>query len=262
MLRMIRLLVLFLRVSIQNEAAYRFDFFFRLVVSLLHLGGELFGLWTIFSNTRSIGGWTVFEVVVLLGVFRIMSGVIGMVIAPNMRNTMGSIRDGTLDFVLLRPVNAQFLSSLRTIVIWRGIDVALGGALVAVGCWNLSGGVSAASIARFVLTLAIGATIIYSIWLILATSAFWFTRLANVEMVFWNVFEAGRYPVDIYQPWLRWGLTFIIPLAFITTFPAATITGRAASSGLLTGLIAAPLALAGATLLWRTGLRRYSGASA
>jgi ABC-2 type transport system permease protein len=262
MIRYLKLLALFVRLSIQNEAAYRVDFFFRLFSSAAQLAGELLGLWTIFSNTRSLAGWNVYQVVVLLGVFRIVAGVIGLLVAPNMRKLMEEIRTGTLDFVLTKPVNAQFLASCRQVVIWRAADLIIGAGMAAVGAANLGGSMSPLNVLLFVFMLACGAVIIYSFWLVLATSVVWFTRIDNIEMVFWNVFEAGRYPIDIYRPWVRWALTFFLPLAFLITFPAGTLVGKSGGWQFAAALIVAPLTLALATRFFRFGMRHYSGASA
>jgi len=260
--RHLRLIWLFARLGIQNNAAYRFDFFMRLVVSFVQMAGELVGLWIIFSNTRSLAGWNAYQVLVLLGVFRFMTGVIGLVIAPNMRLIMEDVRNGTLDFVLTKPVNSQFYASFRQIVIWRLIDLALGVGLATFGGLHLAAQMSVGRVLLFLLMLGLGATVIYSFWLILATAAFWFTRIDNMEMVFWNVFEAGRYPVDIYRPWVRWALTYLVPLAFLITFPAGALAGKTGAGALLAAMLVAPVTLLGASLFWRYGLRHYSGASA
>jgi ABC-2 type transport system permease protein len=201
-------------------------------------------------------------VIVLLGVFRVMVGLVGALIAPNMRSTMEDVRSGGLDFLLAKPVNAQFYASFRQWVLWRGIDAVIGVGLIIGGCVALSERVTLLKLGAFVITLAAGAVIVYSFWLFLATTVFWFTRLANIEMVFWNVFHAGRYPLDVYSPRVRWALTYILPLGFLTTFPAAALVGRAGSDMLLASAIVAPLALLAATAFWRVGVRSYSGASA
>jgi ABC-2 type transport system permease protein len=262
MVRYGKLLALFVLISIQNDAAYRFDFVMRAIVSALQMCGELLAIWTIFANTRSLGGWSVQEVIVLLGVFRLMHGLIGMTIAPNMRGIMEDIRGGTLDFVLTKPLDSQFYVSFRQFVLWRVTDIVLGLILAVVGAVALGRSVGPGQVVLFVMMLAAGVTIIYSIWLILATSVFWFTRINNIEMVFWNAFEAARYPVDIYRPWVRWALTFILPLAFLTTFPAGALVGRGGWYAVGAALLVAPALLATATIFWRAGLRRYSGASA
>ncbi|HSW44677.1 MAG TPA: ABC-2 family transporter protein [Phycisphaerae bacterium] len=257
-----RLLGVFTKVSIQDNATYRADFLVHAVMSFLHLGAEVIGLWTIFTNTRSLAGWTVFEVVTLVGVFRIMSGIVGLIVAPNMRQIMEDIRDGRLDFALIKPLNSQFYVSVRRIVLWRVTDVAIGMLMVAVGCAKLASNLTPVLLLQFVVMLAAGVTIIYSFWLVLATSAFWFTRISNIEMVFWNVFEAGRYPVTIYPRWIRLGLTYVLPLAFLTTFPAGMLVGKLGVPHLAGAIALAIVSSSVASIFWRIGLRHYSGASA
>jgi ABC-2 type transport system permease protein len=91
-----------------------------------------------------------------------------------------------------------------------------------------------------------GGLIIYSFWLILATLSFWFVRVENILVIFQSMYEVGRWPVSLYPGWLRYGLTFIVPVAFATTIPAE---------------LAAVLLLVSRGF-WRLGLRRYSGTSA
>lgn len=266
MTRTLKLVFLFIRVSIQNLAAYRFDLAVRLGVSLMHLAGELLAVWTIFSNTTNLKGWQWQHMLVLVGVYRIVAGGIRMSIVPNMRRVLEEIRDGTLDFVLLRPVNAQLLVSIREFVVWRIADVGIGFAIAIYGCVKLLGYVPPGALALFVMMLAAGYVIVYSIWLMLATMGFWLVRVQNIEMIFWNVFEAGHFPIVIYRPAVQWVLTFLIPLAFITTFPAGTLVGDPATSVPAAAPLYA-LAFAAAMLLasgwfWRFGLRHYSGASA
>jgi len=262
MARYLKLLWLFARVSVQDNAAYRMDFIVQVIVSLLHFGAELVGMWTIFSNTKRLGDWGPYEFLVLLGVFRVMSGVVGFCIAPNMRLMMEEIRDGKLDYAIIKPVNTQFFISFRRIVVWRFVDIILGTVFIAFGSTQLSASMTAGKLLLFVLMLAAGMAIIYSFWLGLTTMAFWFTRISNIEMVFWNVYEAGRYPVDIYRCWVRRALTYVIPLAFLTTFPAGSLVGKTAPGNVLAAVLVACAALTLSSLFWQYGLRNYSGASA
>lgn len=262
--RPFKLATLFARVSIQNVAAYRFDMLMRIVVSIMHMTSELLMVYTIFHNTNSIAGWRWQHMLVLIGVYRMVAGGLRISILPNMHKLLEDIQQGTLDFVLLRPINSQFLVSIREIVIYRLVDVVLGGGIAVIGCVKLRGVVATSDLMLFALMIAAAYVIIYSIWLMLATMCFWFVRVQNIEMVFWNVFEAGRYPIAIYPQWLQWSLTYLLPLAFITTVPAATFFGDVSK------MPAAPIwaaALAPAIFIlsnrfWKFGLRHYSGASA
>jgi ABC-2 type transport system permease protein len=263
---------LYFRVSVQNLTAYRFDFWMRLVVSMMHLASELMIVWTIFHNTDEVRGWRWQHMLILVGVFRMVAGGIRILIVPNMRKVLEDIREGTLDFVLLKPVNAQFLVSIREVVVYRVVDLVLGASVAVFGCITLSGHVPLKEATLFALTLAAAFFIVYAVWLMLATLCFWFVRVQNIEMIFWNVFEAGRYPIVIYPPWVQWTLTFILPLAFITTFPAAVLIGDEGllrqSGAMATWLL--PIWAAGFAVVmlvlsnrfWRYGLRHYAGASA
>lgn len=263
--RSFKLAALFARVSIQNVAAYRFDMFMRIVVSIMHMASELLMVLTIFHNTQSLRGWRWQHMLVLIGVYRMVAGGLRISILPNMHKLLEDIQQGTLDFVLLRPINSQLLVSIREIIVYRFVDVLLGGTIATIGCVELHGQVSIPNLLMFVLVIAAAYVIVYSIWLMLATMCFWFVRVQNIEMVFWNVFEAGRYPITIYPDWLRWTLTYILPLAFITMVPAATFIGD--QSKMPTAALAWASALAAAMFVvsnrfWRFGLRHYSGASA
>ena len=267
MIRALRLISLFVRVSVQNLAAYRFDLIVRTIMSFVHVAAEIIGVWTIYHNTESIHGWTAWHMLVLVGVFRMVTGGLRLFIVPNMRKLLEDIREGTLDFVLLKPVNSQFLVSIREFVVWRFMDIVLGLGVSFYGCYRLTGHIPIHTTLVFFGVMIAAGIILYSLWLALGTLCFWFVRIDNIEMVFWNMFEAGRYPIVIYPPGVRLTLTYIIPLAFITTIPASALVGDEASRviGNYAPAIAfgiAAVSFAAATWFFRFGVRRYSGASA
>jgi ABC-2 type transport system permease protein len=76
------------------------------------------------------------------------------------------------------------------------------------------------------------------------------------------MYEAGRWPISLYPGWLRYGLTFIVPVAFATTVPAEALTGRLTWETLLIAVALAAVLFVVSRLFWRVGLRHYSGASA
>ena len=116
--------------------------------------------------------------------------------------------------------------------------------------------------AVFGLMVLAGGAIVYAFWLILATLSFWFVRVENILVIFQSVYEAGRWPVSLYPGWLRFGLTFLVPVAFAVTVPADALTGWLTwQTGLGAVALAAAL-LVVSHLFWKVGLRNYSGASA
>ncbi len=261
-MRYLRLFFTFLRVGVLGELAYRANFFFQLLESLIELGTALAGLAIVFSYTASLGGWQPDEVVALVGVYFLAGGAIKLLIQPSMEQLIESVRDGTLDFTLTKPEDAQILSSIQRVEIWKLTDIGLGLAVIIVALARLGSRVDAMHALQFVAALLAGGVIVYSFWLILATLAFWLVRVENILVIFQSMYDAGRWPVGLYPGWLRFALTFIVPVAFAVTVPAQALAGRLGGLTLLGAWGLAAVLFIASRLFWRAGLRRYAGASA
>jgi ABC-2 type transport system permease protein len=258
----LRLFAVFFRINVMSEMAYRINFFVQLFQSALELATSLAGLAVIFSYTDTLGGWWPDEVLALVGVYFLVGGMIGAVIQPGMAQLIESVRDGTLDFTLTKPEDAQLLVSVQRIEIWQLIDIVLGCAVLATALVRLGEPIGGWQAAGFVVMLLAGAVIIYSFWLILATLSFWFVRVENILEIFQSMYQAGRWPISLYPGWLRFALTFVVPVAFATTVPAEALTGRLSAETLVGAVILAAASYGVSRMLWRVGLRQYSGTSA
>jgi len=258
----VRLFMAYLRVSVAGEAAYRINFFVQFFQSIVGLGTSLGGLSIIFSYTSLLGGWRPDEVLVLLGVYLLVGGIIGSLIRPGMEDLIESVRTGTIDFTLVKPADAQVLVSIRRFEMWQALDILLGFGVLAYALVRLGTSVGLLRGLEFTGMLLAGAVIVYSFFLMLATLSFWFIRVINVLEIFQSMYEAGRWPVSLYPGWLRYGLTFIVPVAFATTVPAEALTGRLNWETLLGTVALGSVVFIIARAVWRVGLRHYSGASA
>jgi ABC-2 type transport system permease protein len=191
-----------------------------------------------------------------------MNGVMNCVLQPSMNRFMGDVRDGTLDYTLLKPEDSQILVSVREVEIWRLIDVGLGIVVIVVALFEGGVKLNIWAAVSFMVALLTGGIIIYSFILILSTLVFWYTKIENILVIFQSMYEAGRWPVTIYPGWLRMMLTFIVPIAFAITVPAQALTGRLVWPILLGAIALALALLAGSRWFWRFGIRHYTGASA
>ncbi len=258
----LRLIGVFFRLGALNELEYRANFFIQVFQSLLSLGLALGALRVVFTHTTTLGGWRQAELLALLGVYFLVGGMINLVIQPSMQRFMELVRLGTLDFTLVKPADAQLLVSVQQVQIWKAIDVVLGLGLLGVALAQLGAEIGVGQAASFIVAIGAGGAIVYSFWIVLATCSFWFVRLENILVIFQSMYEAGRWPVGIYPPWLRYSLTFIVPVAFATTVPAEALAGRLDGRTLLGAVALAAALLAGSRWFWRIGIRHYSGASA
>ena len=260
-MRIPRILWAFLRAALLQETAYRAELLGNMVRSVIGIAVAVGGLAVVFSHTSSLSGWTLEQAMVLLGVFYLVQGVVQTALSPSLNEVVTEVRKGTFDYVLLKPVPSLLLSSTRRFAVWHLADVALGGTVIAVGLIRLEAQITVGIAAVFFAVMVGGVAIVFSIWLALTTLVFWFVRVENITMIFQLFFDTGRYPVEIYPFWLRQLLTFVFPVAFITTVPAQTITGREPLVAIWAAPLVGVVTLLAAARFWRIGLSRYTSAS-
>ncbi|CAN5200148.1 ABC-2 family transporter protein [soil metagenome] len=251
-----------LRIGVMNEFQYRANFVVQLLQSVVQVGTGLIVLSLIFDRTANLNGWTRPQLLVLMGIFTLVGGLIGFWIEPNMGRVMADVRLGTFDYVLTKPVDSQLLSSAREFRLWRLVDVVVGGVVMGWGITELPTGISATEVFLFLVMLVAGMVLIYCLWLIVTTGAFWFVRMEEVQELFSGLYRAGQYPVTIYPSWLRLILTYIVPIGVAVTVPSESLTGRLTPNRIAITIGFAVVALFVTRLVWRTGSRHYSGASA
>jgi len=261
-MKYLRLLMAYLRIGIMNELAYRANFFVQLFESILELSTAVAGLAIVFSHTGTLGGWLPDEVLALVGVFFLVGGSIRLLIQPSMERLIESVREGTLDFTLVKPADAQLLVSIQRVEIWKLTDIFLGLAVLSTALARLGKGVGGLQVILFAGTLLTGGIIVYSFWLILATLCFWLIRVENILVIFQSMYEAGRWPMSLYPSWLRFALTFLVPIAVATTVPAQALSGRLHWQT-FAGMIGLAVVMSVVSrIFWRIVIRHYSGASA
>jgi ABC-2 type transport system permease protein len=258
----LRVALLHLRVGVMTDLQYRVNFALQVLQSLLALVTGLVVFSLVYSHTTELNGWSQNELLVVLGVQIMMAGVIHALIQPNMMRFTEDVRDGKLDHALTKPVDAQMLVSVRQVEIWQAVDVLTGVSVIVVALVRLGSDLGPADVAAFVAALAVGAVLLYCFWMLLATLAFWVVNLWNLPELFEGVFQTGRWPIGIYPPWLRFGVTFLVPIAFAVTVPAEAVTNRLEWTTLALAAGLAVVFFAATRWFWRFGLKSYTGASA
>lgn len=262
MTRYFRIFRSFVSTEFQFELEYRTNFFMGIVEMFLVVGTSLAAVLVIFSHTSSLNGWSLPQMVALTGVYYLVQGAVNVVFSPSFERLMEHVRQGTLDFTLLKPANAQFLVSTRHLSLARIADLVMGAGVMAAGLLMLGNSLSVASVVLFLITLVAGVACVYALLLTLVTLAFWFVRIENLLAIFWAFTDAGRFPIDVYPGWLRLTLATIVPIGIAVTVPAEAISGRLSPESFLAMLAGTVFSVGFATWFWRRGLQSYTGASA
>lgn len=259
MQRYFKILMLFWETAIAAELEYRINFLISAITSLGSLIGSIFSLFLFYRTGYSFEGWSWEEALVVLGIFTILQGFSTTILVPNLNRIVTHVQDGTLDFVLLKPLSSQFWLSTRMVSPWGTPDLIFGCSIVAYQGSKL--GLTWRDYLASLLPLSFGMISLYSLWFILGATSIWFVKIYNVTEVLQGLLEAGRYPMVAYPMAYRFFFTFIIPVAFLTTIPAESILGRTNISWVVgSGLLALGLLFISARF-WQFALRFYTSAS-
>lgn len=259
--RYLRLFGVQLRASALTSMQYRVDFVIEGAMSLYWLAWNLVPLFILYSERDAVAGWDFASALVVIGWFTALRGLLEGAINPSLADVVERIRTGSFDYVLLKPADAQFLVSTARFAPWKIVDV-LGGVGLVVVAFVLRGRPPApADVALCAVLLGAAALVLYSMWILIVSACFWVVRLDNLTYFFSALFDAARWPVQVFRGVWRLLFTFVVPLAIMTTYPAMALLGTLRAA---TAAWAAAGALAFALLarsVWRVAIAHYRSAS-
>ena len=247
-------------VSLLQELAHRTNLLVSLGLAALGAAGTVGALAALYAQVERLAGWRFGEALVLLGVYMVVSGLLETFVWPNLLWFGGKVRNGQLDELLLMPAPSLFTASFGACR-----PVALGGALlgvglIACGVSSLDAPVGWPNVAACLVLVLAGTIVAWALRVLVASVAL-FSPGLDLDVFYSTLWQLGRYPVDVYARPIPWLLTYAVPVAFVSTFPARALT-RGADPWLLVGGLAAALgAVVVVSAVWQAGLRRYTGAT-
>jgi ABC-2 type transport system permease protein len=260
-LRYLRLLGIQLRASLAVAAQYRVEFLVSGALSVFWTLIALVPLLVLYHDRVAVAGWTYAEMLVVMGWFGLVKGILEGGVNPSLAAVVEHIRKGTLDFVLLKPADAQFLVSTAKFEPWRVVDMLAGVAVMAVGFHRMGRAPGPGEIGLAAVTLASATVILYSLWILVVSAAFFVVKVDNLSFLFLSLYDAARWPADVFPKLLRAVFTFVIPLAVLTTIPAEALLGRIGPLQVAATAAGAALFTALARLVWLRSIGRYTSAS-
>lgn len=262
MIRYLRTTYLFWSTSIAAEMEYRANFVTSLLHSLMTLGGAILTLKVFYQHDYQMGDWTWPQALAVVAFYTILEGFQSMLLSPNRTRVTEHVREGTLDFVLLKPIDSQFWLSTRMVSLWGLPNVILGLIILCYAGGHADPPLGLGAYLRGILPIALAMVVLYSVGFILGTLTIWFVKLYNITIAMQALLEAGRFPIPAYPLAYRIFFTFVLPVAFMTTVPAAAILGMRGWEYWLTGsAVVAIVLLAVSRWFWHFALRYYTSAS-
>lgn len=260
-MRYLRLLAIQVRISIASAVAYRANFVMQGVMSAAWLALTLLPLVVVYDERSRVNGWDFPSALIVMAYFTALRALLEGVVSPSLVDLVEKIRNGSFDYVLLKPIDAQVSISSSRHEPWKLLD-AVGAVALAVYAFGLRG--YAPSAAQLTLGLGLfvaGAVAMYSLWIVCAAASFWVGRLDNLIYLLGAVFDTARWPVQVFPGVWRFVFTFVIPVAVMTTFPAMALLGTLDARTTVATAAGALVMLLGSRLVWRTAIRSYTSAS-
>ena len=257
----LKVYTLFLFTSIASELEYKTNVIIDFITAILSLIGSIFLLSIFFQNTDNIGGWNFEQALIIQGIYTILNGITNTWFNPNLSEIVKHIREGTLDFVLIKPIDSQFIISLKKIAPSGLLEIILGVALlfycISINQININSG----SVFLFLITLFCSIVILYSLWFLISTTTIWFVKTWNATEVLRSFLYIGRFPLNSFSFSLRIFFSIFVPIAFITTIPSETFLGLAQIWKILLELIVTGIFFVVSRRFWLFALKYYTSAS-
>lgn len=259
-MRYARLLVMQLRASLLLALQYRAEFLLDGFVEVFWMVPAIVPLAVVFRARPHLGDWSFGEALMVVGWFTFLQGVLEGVINPSLVTVVDHIRKGTLDFVLLKPADAQFLVSTARFQPWQCVNVFTAVGIFVWGFMVLGRAPALADVGVATVAMLAAVVALYSVWILTVSAAFYVVRIDNLSQLFNAVFDAARWPVSVFPRVVRLVFTFVLPLALMTTYPARALLGTLPPLTLAGSLGGAALAFAVARVVWKASIARYTSA--
>ena len=226
-LRCLKLWFSLAKFSLLGELAFRGNFLVKVVVEMLWLGLLLLFNFTVFQQTTTIADWTAHEYFFFIGCYFAMGGLLETLFLDNCNQFAELVRSGDLDFILLKPIDEQFLVSCKH-VDWSCVPNFLLGVGIMIMAFYLGGWeFNWFQFLAFVLLFCSGVVLAYGFLMLLTSLSVWLMRNQSLFEAWWLFSTLMRYPRAIYEgPWAKpFGLffTFVVPVLIVVNVPADTL---------------------------------------
>lgn len=246
--------------SFARELEFRANFFAKIAQNFVWVFFFVMILLVVYGKTNTVAGWSFGDSIVLGATCFAMNALI-QALFLSLQEIPQQVRQGTLDFVITKPIDTQFWISTRKF----NFDQVGSFCASMLGLWygiyrdGLHPGVTQCS--SYIVLVFASLTIFYSFYLALMTLGIWLVRVDNLWVLGETVMQISRYPLDIYNVGIQRFFTFTIPLAFVATIPARQLVRGFDGRMLGLGIVWAMACLILSRVFWNYALRHYNSAS-
>lgn len=250
-----------IKLNFATWVIYRGNFINSLIGSTIWGVFHFISIIMLTSKVSSVYGWTRNELIMLTASFSFLWGFFHLFFAINFEEMAEIINKGDLDQYLLKPLDSQFLLSLRRVSFSGFIRTIIGFIVLFYIISSKHLQVSIINIFAYLLLVGCGLVLIYSIWFLLATIIIWFPKLTNLVAFLFNISGISRYPSEIVKELNTFTFIFLLPLVIFVSTPTKALLNRLLIGDIFELVFLMILLLLASRKFWKFALRYYTSAS-
>lgn len=209
----------FLKASALTLVEYRFNFFSTIAANVIRKLAEYFAIWILMEKFKLIDGWNYFDLLLLFNINQMAVSISGLFFWSPMMEMENLVRNGSLDSLLIRPINLFMHLLIRKFEFSFLGNIGLSFVFFLIyfiytdTSWNLI-------LTLQLIVVLMGAILIYSaIHIFIGTLSFWTTQISMILNTVLDFRRFVNFPISVYDTPIQIFLTYVIPLALVNYYP-------------------------------------------
>ncbi len=260
--RYLRLYKVFVKNCLMAQMEYRFNFLISVFIETAFLFIKLLYVIVVFGAGVSINGMSPYQVLMCIGLYTILTGIMDTIYFPNIAKLPQLIQSGDLDFYITKPCSLQFLVSFRNFDLGLAVPNVIGGVAMVVVAWvNLKLSLDLATLLGFLFFSVLGVVLTYPILMLPTLLSFWVVKTDQMFTILWAIWDFNNMPMGIYNRVIKGIGTFVIPVFIITNFAPMFVMGQLSVFHMIWSVFITIGLLIVLKLFFRFAVSRYSSAS-
>ncbi|MCA9041024.1 MAG: ABC-2 family transporter protein [Planctomycetaceae bacterium] len=264
----LRVFGVFLRNALIRDMTFRSNFLVEIITRAFWFTAQIVLFELIYQSVNQINDWTRYEYFAFMATGMLINAIVETLFMPNCANFSELIRKGDLDFVLLKPIDTQFLISFEKVNLAMLNQIVLALGLLTYSLWKVGTTVTITNVLMYSLLIVVAVTFFYSMMLILSSTSIWFGRNQGLYDFWFYVTAFARYPRSIYSgsilgEMLQIVFSYVIPILLVVTVPARTLLDKSLDPSWLhfVAILASLVGLYFSRKVFTWSLRSYRSAS-
>jgi ABC-2 type transport system permease protein len=243
-----------------KSAMYRFDHWLRMARVLIEFGSTIFTINILFSKTSSLGGWSKPEIFLIYAIWVLILCIQYFLTSDSVYQSTQDIRLGDFDWILIKPIDSQFITSFRQIHVDNIFRIIGAIAILIYSLSNQNISLYSTNTILFLFQLVSGVVAFYTI-MFMAVIITFKTQGNEQVAIFDSLIQIGKFPVDIFPKYLIPIFWSILPVAYFSVLPTKTLLGKIDIVSYVLSIVVPFILLFIVRKLWNLSLRHYSSAS-